>query len=154
MIPTLLIVFTAQYFLIRSMTEKTINETDSKVDVTLPHPSDRYDAKEVVQVTLYALRNMDIPKKDSGLIASWQFMTSRLQSQLRDKALIRPYLSEDIWKAVLDFDSYNITHSKIEDKSAIIEVSLISSKRLTRQLIFALTKTNDMWLIDQIVKRI
>ncbi|MBY0518508.1 MAG: hypothetical protein K2P81_16470 [Bacteriovoracaceae bacterium] len=154
MIPTLLIVFTAQYFLIRSMTQKTINETDSKIDVTLPHPSERYDAKEVVQVILYSMRNMDIPKKDSGQIAAWQFMTSRLQTQLRDKALIRPYLSEDIWKALLDFDSYTITHSKIEDKSAIIEVSLISSKRLTRQLIFALTKPNEMWLIDQIVKRI
>jgi hypothetical protein len=151
MLPTLLIVLAAQFALVRYFVNQSNVQSaalPSDIDTTLPHPSARYDAKEVLQVVLYALRNK------AGETTFWQFTTPRLRKQLRDKALIRPYLTEDLWKALSDFDSYNITHSKIEDEEAVFEVEILSSKRLVRQFVIAIHKQDGLWLIDQMVKRL
>ena len=151
LIPTLVIVMAAQFALVRYFVNQSNVQSAALapgIDTTIPHPSARYDAKEVLQVVLYALRNK------AGEATFWQFTTPRLRKQLRDKALVRPYLTEDLWKAVVDFDSYNITHSKIEDEEAIFEVEVLSSKRLVRQFVIAIHKHDDLWLIDQMVKRL
>lgn len=157
LLPTLLIVLTAQYFLVRTFVNKTNQESAKMmpgVDMNLPAPSMSYSAKEVLQVIMYAFKNNDLPYPDAGAKTFWQFSTPRLRNHIRDKALVRPYLTEDLWKAVLDFDTYRITYSRIEDEQAVFEVELISPKRLARQFVTALHKKDDQWLIDQMVKRL
>ncbi|MFP5491601.1 MAG: hypothetical protein ACLGG0_08875, partial [Bacteriovoracia bacterium] len=100
-----------------------------------------------------ALRHNDSPTKDSGLRALWQFMTPRLKTQLRDKALVRPFLTDDIWGALVDFDDYKITREKINENEANFEVSFISKKRLERRLIVSLQKKEDLWLVEMLAKK-
>ena len=157
LLPTLVIVLTAQFLLVRFFVKRSndaTTELQPQLDMSLPYPSEKYDAKEVLQVVLYALRYNDTPSTAAGAKASWQFFTPRLKAYLRDKSLIRPYLSEDLWKAVLNFDSYRITYSKVNENDAVFELELLSSKMLTRQMIVSLTKENGVWLIDQMVKRL
>lgn len=157
LIPTLLIVLTAQFFLVRFYMNRTNEQTQKisgDVDTSLPYPSTDYNAEEVLQVVMYALRNNDLPRKDAGTTATWQFFTPRLKQQLRDKAMIRPYLTEDLWKAVIDFDSYRITHTTVGEVETSFEVEVLSSKRLARQFVLAIHKKDDIWLIDQMVKRL
>jgi hypothetical protein len=157
LIPTLVLVLLVQVLLVRFFVQRSNTEAQKQsgpVDMSLPYPSEKYDAKEVLQVVLYALRYNDTPSADSGAKASWQFFTPRLKSYLRDKSLIRPYLSEDLWKAVTNFDSHRITYSKINESDAVFELELLSAKMLTRQMIISLTKENGVWLIDQMVKRL
>lgn len=157
LIPTLLIVLTAQILLVRFYLNRTNEQTHKvagDIDTSLPYPSSDYDANEVLQVVMYALRHNDVPRKDAGAAALWQFFTPRLKEQLRDKALVRPYLTEDLWKALVDYDSYRITHSKTEEKQTIFEVEVVSSRRLARQFVLAIHKKDDLWLIDQMVKRL
>lgn len=151
LIPTLVVVLSAQIALVRYFVNQSNVQSaalPSDIDTNLPHPSARYNAKEVLQVVLYALRN------NAGEATFWQFTTPRLRKQLRDKALIRPYLTEDLWKALSDFDSYNITHTREDDNEMVFEVEILSSKRLTRQFVIAIHKQDDLWLIDQMVKRL
>ena len=157
LIPTLLIVMTAQFLLVRFYMNRTNEQTQKiagDIDTSLPYPSSDYDAQEVLQVVMYALRNNDLPRKDAGITAAWQFFTPRLKQQLRDKALIRPYLTEDLWKAVIDFDSYRVTHTKADEEQTSFEVEVLSSKRLARQFVLAVHKKDNVWLIDQMVKRL
>ena len=157
LIPTLLIVMTAQFLLVRFYMNRTNEKTQQiagDIDTSLPYPSSDYDAKQVLQVVMYALRNNDIPRKDAGITATWQFFTPRLKQQLRDKALIRPYLTEDLWKAVIDFDSYRVTHTTADEEQTSFEVEVLSSKRLARQFVLAVHKKDNVWLIDQMVKRL
>lgn len=157
LIPTLLIVMTAQFLLVRFYMNRTNEQTQQiagDIDTSLPYPSSDYDAKQVLQVVMYALRNNDIPRKDAGISAAWQFFTPRLKQQLRDKALIRPYLTEDLWKAVIDFDSYRVTHTRADEEQTSFEVEVLSSKRLARQFVLAVHKKDNVWLIDQMVKRL
>ncbi len=157
LLPTLLIVLAAQFLLLRTFVNQTNQETAkvyADADANLPHPSSRYDAKEVLQVILYAFKNNDLPYPDAGAKTFWQFSTKRLRTHIRDKALVRPYLSEDLWKSIIDFDSYRITYSKIEDEQAVFEVELVSPKRLARQFVIAIHKVDDVWLVDQLVKRL
>ncbi len=156
LLPTLLLVLTAQFLLVKTFINQSNEESQRQapdMDVNLPSPSSSYTAKEVLQVIMYGFKNNDLPYKEAGSKIFWQFATPRLRNHIRDKALIRPYFSEDLWKAILDFDSYRITYSKIEDEQAVFEVELISPKRLARQFVIALHKQNDLWLIDQLVRR-
>ncbi len=157
LIPTLLIVLTAQFLLVRLFVKQSNQEMEKvqpQVDASIPHPSSDYDAKQVLQVILYAFKYNDLPFKDAGAKTFWQFSTARLRTQLRDKALVRPYFGEDLWKAMLDFDSYRITYSKIEDTQAVFEVELVSTKRLARAFVVAIHKNQDIWEIDQLLKKL
>lgn len=157
LLPTLAIVLFAQFMLLKMFVNQTNQETAKiygDTDAALPHPSTRYDAKEVLQVILYAFKNNDLPFPDAGAKTFWQFSTKRLRSHIRDKALVRPYLSEDLWRAIVDFDTYRITYSKVEEEQAVFEVELVSPKRLARQFVIAIHKVDDTWLIDQLVKRL
>lgn len=151
LIPTLLVVFVVQFLLVRFYVASTNTQTSKiigEIDTTIPHPSSDYDAKEAVQVILYALRHNDSPTPDSGLKALWQFMTPRLRTQLRDKALVRPFLKDELWLAMTDFDEYKLTREKVTETDATFEVSFLSKKRLERRLLVALRKVDDLWLVD------
>lgn len=157
LLPTLAAVFIVQFLLVRfyvGTANKEAAQVVGDIDTSIPHPSSKYDAKEVVQVVLYALRHNDRPQKDDGLRALWQFMTPRLKTQLRDKALVRPFLTDDIWGAMVDFDEYKITREKIGENEANFEVSFISKKRLERRLIVSLQKREDLWLVEMLAKKI
>jgi hypothetical protein len=157
LLPTLAAVFIVQFLLVRfyvGSANKEAAKVIGDIDTSIPHPSSSYDAKEVVQVVLYALRHNDQPQKDDGLRALWQFMTPRLKTQLRDKALVRPFLSEDIWLAIVDFDEYKIVREKINENEANFEVTFLSKKRLERRLIVSLQKKEDIWLVEMLAKKI
>jgi hypothetical protein len=157
LLPTLVAVFIVQFLLVRfyvGSANKEAAKVIGDIDTSIPHPSSKYDAKEVVQVVLYALRHNDSPTKDSGLRALWQFMTPRLKTQLRDKALVRPFLTDDIWIALVDFDEYKIVREKISENEANFEVTFLSKKRLERRLIVSLQKKEDIWLVEMLAKKI
>ena len=150
-------VFIVQFLLVRfyvGSANKEAAKVIGDIDTSIPHPSSKYDAKEVVQVVLYALRHNDSPTKDSGLRALWQFMTPRLKTQLRDKALVRPFLTDDIWIALVDFDEYKIVREKISENEANFEVTFLSKKRLERRLIVSLQKKEDIWQVEMLAKKI
>lgn len=157
LLPTLVAVFIVQFLLVRfyvGSANKEAAKVIGDIDTSIPHPSSKYDAKEVVQVVLYALRHNDSPTKDSGLRALWQFMTPRLKTQLRDKALVRPFLTDDIWIALVDFDEYKIVREKISENEANFEVTFLSKKRLERRLIVSLQKKEDIWQVEMLAKKI
>ncbi len=156
LIPVFILVVIAQILLVRTFIGKANQDVATvigTVDTSIPHPSDSYDAKQVVQVVVYALRHNDLPQKDAGLRALWQFMTPRLKELLRDKALVRSFLGEELWSALVDFDDYSITREKITEDEASFEVIFQSKKRLERRLVISLKKTAELWLIDMLAQK-
>jgi len=152
MLPTLLVIVAVQFFLVRYFVGNT-NEATEKVigtvDTTIPHPNTRYDAKEVVKVVLYSLKLNDLPVADSGIKTFWQFMSPRFKDQIRDKALIAPYLKEEVLISMKDYEAYDFIKESENDNEAIFDVEFKSSQRLTQKVRFELLKIEGLWLIEK-----
>ena len=151
MLPLLAVVLVAQFLLVRHFVSNSNEQTKAvigEVDTTLPHPSSRYDADEIIKVTLYSLKLNDLPQKDSGVKTLWQFLTPAFKATLRDKALIEAYLTSDVFIAMKDYETYEVIRRTVTDTEAGMEVKFKSSNRLDRVVEFRLKKIEDLWLID------
>lgn len=152
-LPLLVAVLAIQFFLVRYYTSTSNERLESQlgpIDTSIPHPSDRYEAKEVIQVVLYALRFNHRPTPDSGLRALWQFFTPALKSTLRDRSLLKPFLGEDVFTALTDHQNYSIDGLDVRDNEATATVSVTSEKRLPVKLKLLLRKVEKVWLIEEV----
>lgn len=152
MLPTLLVVLVVQFFLVRHFVSNSNEKTKAiigEVDTTLPHPSSRYEAEEVVKVVLYSLKLNDLPQKDSGLKTLWQFFSPAFKQTLRDQALIEPYLTSEVLIAMKDYETYEVISKNTAESEASFQVKFKSSQRLDRIVEFRLKKLEDLWLIER-----
>ncbi len=152
MLPLLFVILVVQFVLVRhfvsNSNEKT-KEVIGDIDTSIPHPSSRYDANEVVKVVLYSLKLNDLPLKDSGIKTLWQFFTPQFKLTIRDKVLIEPFLTSEVLIAMKDYETYDVLKQTVTETEASIEVKFKSSHRLDRVVDFRLKKIEDLWLIER-----
>lgn len=152
MLPVLLVVLVVQFLLVRHFVASSNEKTQAvigDVDTTIPHPSSRYDAEEVIKVVLYSLKLNDLPQKDSGVKTLWQFFSPTFKHTVRDQALIEPYLTSEVLVAMKDYETYEIIKQNTLEAEASFEVKFKSSQRLDRVVEFRLKKIEDLWLIER-----
>ena len=153
MLPLLVVILVVQFFLVRYFVSSSNEKTQAVigvVDTSIPHPSTRYSAEEIIKVTLYSLKLNDLPTKDSGVKTLWQFFSPTFKEAIRDKALIEPYLTSEVLLAMKDYETYETIRQTVSDTEASFEVKFKSSNRLDRVVDFRLKKIEDHWLIERL----
>lgn len=153
MLPLLAVILVVQFFLVRHFVSSSNEKTQAvvgEIDSSLPHPSTRYSAEEIVKVTLYSLKLNNLPTKDSGLKTLWQFFSPTFKQAIRDKALIEPFLTTEVLVAMKDYETYEIIRQTVSETEASFEVKFKSSNRLDYVVDFRLKNIEDLWLIERL----